>query len=757
LSIIEKGYEILIRGLVQGVGFRPFIYRLAVSYGLTGEVVNRSDGVLVVINAEDKTARKFVHDIHVMAPAAAIVRSVEMRETELRCYNNFTITPSHDADEVITEVSPDIAVCNDCLDDLVSDPGRISYPFVNCTNCGPRFTIIKALPYDRSNTTMAPFEMCQRCAGEYGNMADRRFHAQPVACNDCGPVYTLVDGSRKVTGIKQILSFISERLSAGGSVAVKSTGGYNLMCDAMDEGAVSGLRQRKQRDLKPFAVMFRDIDVLKEYCHTGEEEEVLLLSWRRPILILRQRKTLAPSVSSGLDTTGAMLPHMPFHHLLFRSIDTPAIVLTSGNLSDEPIIISDHAAIRDLMPVTGCVVSYNREIHNRADDSVVRMAKANTILIRRSRGYVPQPVDLDQDAEGIFAAGAEQKNSFCIGRGRQAFMSQYIGDIKNVATWDYYCETYRLFSSLFRFIPTSVVCDMHPDYLSGRFALELAEEKGLPVVRIQHHHAHAVSVMAEHGLDGRVIGVIMDGTGYGTDGNIWGSEFLVATASDFERYSHFEYFMMPGGDAAVGEPWRMALSCLYKCFGSSFDFMSVRLFREISEKKFFAVLEMLKQGFNSPLTCGAGRVFDAVAALIHLCTTTSFDSEAPMRLESAIGTSTDDFYPFSINGNVCLSETFKAITDDIEHHNTGLIPVRFHNTIARIILTVCSKIRKDTGLDRVVLSGGVFQNSYLLEKSLYLLSMKGFHVYTNTQVPPNDGGISLGQIVAAAERRRLCV
>lgn len=757
MNVIERGYEIFITGLVQGVGFRPFICRLASSYGLTGEVVNRSDGVRVILRCDAETAGRFAAAIRCGAPAASVIRSVEIRETDVRSYDEFSIFPSHSIDETITEVSPDIAVCDDCLSDLVTDPGRTDYPFINCTNCGPRFTIIKSLPYDRENTTMAPFCMCQRCAEEYGNMADRRFHAQPVACNSCGPVFTLRAGSRELTGIAVIIDFISGHLADGGSVAIKSVGGYNLMCDALNEEAVAGLRNRKQRDMKPFAVMFRDIDTLKKYCHTGEEEETMLLSWRRPILILRQKKPLASSVGSGLNTIGAMLPHMPVHHLLFRVIRTDAVVLTSGNLSEEPIIISDQAAMNDLMPVTGCVVSYNREIHNRADDSVVRMAAGNTILIRRSRGYAPQPVVLRSDSEGIFAAGAEQKNTFCIGKGSQAVMSQYIGDIRNVATWDYYTETYRLFSSLFRFAPSVSVCDMHPDYLSGRFARELADEHSLPLLNIQHHHAHAASVMAEHGLAGKVIGVIMDGTGYGTDGNTWGSEFLLATPADFERYTHFEYFMMPGGDAAVAEPWRMALSCLYSCFGNGFDFMSLRLFRETDEKRFVTVLEMLNKEINSPLTCGAGRIFDAVAALLQLCTTASFDSEAPMRLESAAGSRTDEYYPFSVNGSVRLSETFSAIVGDIARNDSGLVPARFHNTIAQIILAVCNSIRKDTGLDRVVLSGGVFQNSRLLEKSLYLLSMKGFNVYTNQQVPPNDGGISLGQLLAAAERRRICV
>jgi hydrogenase maturation protein HypF len=442
--------------------------------------------------------------------------------------------------------------------------------------------------------------------------------------------------------------------------------------------------------------------------------------------------------------------------MLFRTIDSPAVVLTSGNFSDEPIITNDRHAVKDLMPVTGFVVSYNREIHNRVDDSVIRIINHDTSIIRRSRGFVPQPVDVIFDAEGIFAAGAEQKNSFCIGKGSQAFMSQYIGDIKNVATSDFYQETYKLFSSLFRFTPSALVCDMHPDYLSGRFAESLAGETGLPLIRVQHHHAHAVSVMAEHGITEKVIGVSMDGTGYGTDGNIWGSEFMIVTPGDFKRYTHFDYFMMPGGDAAIDEPWRMAMSCLYKYMGSDYNFQKLKLFQKVDENKMSVVRDMLGSGINSPLTSGAGRIFDAVSALLLLCPEATFDSEAPMRLESAIHHDRDDFYPFAIAETVSLGEMFREIVKELKYMDASRIAAKFHNTIARIILHVCIKIRKETGLNSVVMSGGVFQNKYLLEKSLYLLTVNRFKVFINNQVPSNDGGVSLGQLMIAAERRGLC-
>lgn len=756
MAAIRTGYEISVRGLVQGVGFRPFICRLAFSHDLFGEVINRTDGVTVIIKCDRKSAERFAADIRTQAPPAANIKSIGIKRKMIAGYSTFSITASKDTDASITEVSPDIAVCTECLADLDSDPERIDYPFVNCTNCGPRFTIIKALPYDRDNTTMEPFGMCLRCASEYHDILDRRFHAQPVACNSCGPEYFIHENGQRISGISQIMQTIADRLNTGRSVAIKSLGGYNLMCDALNDEAVNSLRQKKQRDRKPFAVMFRDISAVKEFCVVGEEEEAALTSWRRPILILKQLKALAPSVNSGLNTIGAMLPYMPLHYMLFSTIDSPAVVLTSGNLSDEPIITNDRHAVKDLMPVTGFVVSYNREIHNRVDDSVIRIINHNTSIIRRSRGFVPQPVDVIFDTEGIFAAGAEQKNSFCIGKGTQAFMSQYIGDIKNVATYDFYQESYKLFSSLFRFTPSALVCDMHPDYLSGRFAELLAKETGLPLLRVQHHHAHAVSVMAEHGITEEVIGVSMDGTGYGSDGNIWGSEFMTVTPGDFKRYTHFDYFMMPGGDAAVEEPWRMAMSCLYKYMGSEYDFQKLKLFQKIDENKMSVVSDMLDNGINTPLTSGAGRIFDAVSALLLLCPVASFDSEAPMRLESVISPGRDDFYPFAIAETVSLGEMFREILKELKYTDASRIAAKFHNTIARIILHVCLKIRKETGLNSVVMSGGVFQNKYLLEKSLYLLTVNRFKVFTNNQVPSNDGGVSLGQLMIAAERRGSC-
>jgi hydrogenase maturation protein HypF len=738
------------------VGFRPFICRLAVKYGLYGEVDNRTNGVSVTVQGDLKTIDRFINEILAEAPPASHIKSIEVLPKPVGNFDKFSIAGSKATDDQITEISPDIAVCDECLADMVSDPGRINYPFINCTNCGPRFTIIEGLPYDRPQTTMKDFKMCGKCSSEYNDILDRRFHAQPIACNSCGPEYQYKDAMKIISGTNDILQEISSMISDGRTVAIKGTGGYHLMCNALNNEAVTGLRLRKQREAKPLAVMFRDFSELTKYCHVGKSEEKEIKSWRKPILILKQKIALAASVSNGLDTIGAMLPYMPFHYLLFRFLKTPAVVLTSGNLSDEPIIIDDSAAEKDLMTIADSLVSYNRVIRNRTDDSVVRIINDKVNIIRRSRGYVPQPVDLNLNVEGILALGAEQKNSFCIGKSFQAIMSQYIGDLKNIPSCDFYKETINRFKTLFRFNPEYIACDMHPDYFSTNYAAILEKEHNIRVVRVQHHHAHIVSCMAEYGLDEKVIGISLDGTGFGTDGNTWGGEFFVADTGSFERFSHFDYIPMPGGDKVAEEPWRMAFSYLFRYFGNTLDYDSIPVFSSIDRQKLKLVREMIVTGINSPLSSGAGRLFDAVSSLLGICSITSFDAEAPMRLESAIHSETDLHYPFTIGRSIVFAETFKAILYDMQHLSVSMISAKFHNTVAQAILEVSKAIRKEFSLDKVVLSGGVFQNKYLLEKSIHKLTHNMFRVYTNHQVPVNDGGISLGQLVVASKKTGLC-
>jgi hydrogenase maturation protein HypF len=748
----------LIKGLVQGVGFRPFICRLAALHGLYGEVDNRTNGVSVIVQGDSKTIDRFSNDILEKAPPASQIKSIEVLSKPVENYSRFSIAPSKAADDQITEISPDIAVCPDCLEELSTDHGRFNYPFINCTNCGPRFTIIEGLPYDRPNTTMKNFTMCEKCGSEYTDISDRRFHAQPIACNSCGPEYLYRSAGKTVRGIDNILREICSDVDSGRSVAIKGIGGYFLLCDALNNEAVAGLRIRKQRDSKPFAVMFRDIDEVKKYCCLSRAEEDELCSWRRPILILKEKKPLAESVSNGLNTIGAMLPYMPFHYLLFKKLSTPVVVLTSGNFAGEPIITDDAEAERELMNTASSVVSYNRKIHNRADDSVIRIINNSTSIIRRSRGFTPRPVDLIFNVEGILALGPEQKNTFCIGKGFQAVMSQYIGDLKNAPACDFYEEAINRFSSLFRFRPSYLACDLHPDYFSTSFASALSKKYDIPVAGIQHHHAHIVSCMAENNLDENVIGISMDGTGYGTDGNIWGGEFLISDAEYFSRIAHFDYVPVPGGDRAVEEPWRMAFSYLYKYFGDDNDFYSLPCFRTVDIDKIGLIREMINKGMNVPLSSSAGRLFDAVSAILGLCSRSTFDSEAPIRLESIINCSTEDYYPFNFENNIIsFADTFKGILNDLPVLDASVISARFHNTVAEVILHISKMMRKKFSVNKVVLSGGVFQNKYLMEKSAAKLLHEGFRVYSNHLVPSNDGGVSLGQLVVASKTFGLCV
>ncbi len=727
---------------------------MAAKYGLLGEVDNRTNGVSIIIQGDLKTIDMFSNDIFQNAPPASQIKSIEIKSTRFKGYDSFKIAKSKTVDNQITEISPDIAVCKDCLEDMEKDAERIDYPFINCTNCGPRFTIIEGLPYDRSKTAMKSFRMCEKCNSEYKDVLNRRFHAQPIACNSCGPAYMYKDSVKSLSGIKLILEEVSCQIASGKTVAIKGLGGYHLMCDAMNNNAVVALRNKKQRDLKPFAIMFRDISAVRKYCYIDETELKEMESWRRPILILKQKEILSAAVSNGLNTIGAMLPYMPIHYLLFRIIKTPAVILTSGNISDEPIIIDDLLAEKQLISIADSFLSYNRQILNRTDDSVIRIIDHKTSLIRRSRGFVPRPVDLKFNVEGILALGAEQKNSFCIGKGNQAVMSQYIGDLKNRATYSFFNESIDRFSDLFKFKPEFIACDLHPDYLSTLYAEHIENELNIPLVRIQHHHAHIASCIAEHGINEEVIGISLDGTGFGSDGNIWGGEFMIADLKSYRRFTHFDYIPMPGGEKAIAEPWRMAFAYIFKYFGDSFDYNSVPLFNSVNEQKLVLVKEMIINKMNSPITSGAGRLFDAVSAILGFCPVSTFDSEAPMRLESAIDVETNDFYPFQADNSIVFADTIKAILEDLSRQKISVISAKFHNTVAQVILEVSKQIRRVTSINNVILSGGVFQNKYLLEKSLYLLNRNRFEVFTNHLVPANDGGISLGQIVIASKIKR---
>lgn len=748
-------YKIEIRGLVQGVGFRPFVYKLALRHNISGHVENNNKGVLVWAEGNKQALGSFMRDIKKEAPAASEVALLEVEENNVQGIAGFRILPSRSYSEEVTEVSPDIAVCDACLGDLKSQPHRLDYPFINCTHCGPRFSIIKALPYDRQRTTMEPFRMCDKCRTEYTDVMDRRFHAQPVACNRCGPSYALhfPDG-RVLKSFPAILQQVAQMLDEGKILAIKGLGGFHLACNALDDRAVETLRIRKNREGKPFAVMFSGVKAVKDYLSLNGEEERLLTSWRRPVVLLRTQKPLPYAVSNGLNSVGAMLPYMPFHFQLFEKLKTGALVMTSGNLSGEPVVIDNREALEKLEGITDAILTYNREIYNRVDDSVAMVVNGKERLIRRSRSYAPASVSTGLCTEGIFAAGAELVNCFAIGKGNRAFPSQYIGDLKNPETLSFYEESFRRFSELFRFTPSVVAVDLHPDYFSTRFAMDT----GLPVERVQHHHAHVASCMAEHGLDEKVIGVSLDGTGLGTDGKIWGGEFLVCDLEKFERPYHFEYVLQPGGDAVIHQPWRMAMAYLYHYFGAGFLREKGRkFFPGLPRNAFETVLLMLENRLNCPETSSAGRLFDAVSALLQISRETTFHAEAPMRLESVAGEKVTAAYPFSVgNGRVSFRPLFKGLLSDMENG----VPVsymagKFHQTLAESIGFVVKKTSKETGLKKVALSGGSFQNKILLSKTEQMLERSGFAVYSHHRVPANDGGIALGQLAVAARRRSL--
>ncbi len=748
---IVIAYRIEIKGLVQGVGFRPFIYRIALHNNILGWVENNNEGVSVHAEGTELQIDGFIQDINCKAPLAASISSLIKAKVKSEHFTDFSIKKSASYSQTITEVSPDIAVCDDCLHDLLTQHHRLGYSFVNCTNCGPRFTIIQALPYDRHQTTMQPFEMCAVCKGEYENILDRRFHAQPIACNHCGPVYSIAKGDL-LYNTEEIPAFIASEIQAGKIIALKGMGGYHFMCDAENEQAVITLRNRKQREKKPFAVMCKNLQTVEKRFEVSEQEKKSLVSWRRPIVLLRNKKPFAASVSMQLNTTGILLPSMPMHYQIFDFLTTDAIVFTSGNVTDEPVCIDDSIALNELSNIADIVVTYNREIHNRVDDSVMMIVNKKERMLRRSKGFVPTPIPSILNTEGIFAAGAELTNTFALGKGSQVIFSQHIGDLKNAETMEFYEESVDRFSTLFRFQNQFVACDLHPDYLSSNYARSL----GLPTLEIQHHHAHIASCMAEHGLSEKVIGFAFDGTGYGDDGTIWGGEVFVCDFAGYERKFHFDPVPLPGGDQVTKYPWRTALSYLYKYFNELVLYTELPFLASIEKKEIVLLTQMIDAKMNCPLSSGAGRLFDAVAALTGICTTSSYHAESPMQLESIIASDCKGKYLYHIENKIIVFyKMFHQIVNDIQNNTpVSIISAKFHNTLIALILDLSKNIRKETNINKVVLSGGTFQNRYLLGLTEQLLMIEGFEVYSHEKVPSNDGGIALGQMAIASAFRQ---
>ncbi|NQU87541.1 MAG: carbamoyltransferase HypF, partial [Mariniphaga sp.] len=738
---------------VQGVGFRPFIYRLAKSNQISGWVKNCDKGVIINASGKYSSITKFINQIKEQVPETASIYDLSFLEIQNNSANGFRIIQSESKKESqeLTQIGPDIAVCRKCLDDLKTQQHRISYPLINCTNCGPRFSIIKDLPYDRSQTTMNTFNMCNTCQKEYGNVDDRRFHAQPIACNNCGPVYKMILNGNAIINLDQIINTSTQLIDNGKIIAVKGVGGFFIACDAFNNKTILRLRQLKNREGKPLAVMFRNIKKVNEYCFTNEEELKYLQSWQRPVVILKEKKKFPESVSNGLFSIGALLPYMPFHYMLFENIKTDAIIFTSGNFSDEPIITDNIIALDKLPNICDAIVYYNREIYNRTDDSVIKVINGKAQIYRRSRGYAPTPVQTKINVDKILATGGELKNTFCLGRDNSAILSQHIGDLKESETADFYSKNIPQFLKMFRVKPELIVHDLHPDYYSTTYA----QRSGLPTLAVQHHHAHIVSCMVEHGLDEEVIGVCFDGTGFGDDGHIWGSEFFICDLKKYKRLSHFEYMPLPGGDLAIKEPWRMAVSLLYQSFGADVFSLNLKLFKKISPEKIDWLIKAIDNNINCPLSSGAGRLFDAVSAILGLCYNSTFEAEAPIRLENIADYNEIEQYTYEVRDKIIFKETIKEIVADI---NKGINPEKIsgklHNTVVSATCEKVVELHKTTGLQNVVLSGGTFQNKILLEKIYKDLNEKGFNVFTHSQIPANDGGISLGQLLIAAKNRK---
>lgn len=831
--------RITIRGAVQGVGFRPFIYRLAIDSGLVGWVSNSAQGVFIEAEGSQQQLDTFLLRIEKEKPPRSFIQSLEFSFLDPLGYSTFEIRPSDESGEKTALVLPDIATCSDCLKEIFHPTNRrYLYPFTNCTNCGPRFSIIEALPYDRPNTTMQNFAMCGQCQTEYENPLDRRFHAQPNACPRCGPHLELWDRDGKIVASRhEALLAAADVIRRGGIVAVKGIGGFHLVVDARNEEAVLRLRRRKHREEKPFALMYPSLELVKAHCEVSDLEERLLLSPESPIILLRRKvrkpsvisdqlSVIAPSVAPHNPYLGIMLPYTPLHHLLIAELGFP-VVATSGNLSDEPICIDEYEARERLCSIAEMFLVHNRPIARHVDDSIVRVMMGRELVLRRARGYAPLPIHLKESIPSILAVGAHLKNTIAISVGREVFVSQHIGDLETAQAFAAFRQVIGDFARLYDVRPASVACDDHPEYLSTKFAQQYSntnepqpskkrpptdeltttdktypldfiyplgarsnaekslllwqkfhsKETKIRVISVQHHFAHVVSCMAENELAGPVLGVSWDGTGYGLDGTIWGGEFLRATDTSFERAAHFRTFHLPGGEKAIEEPRRVALGLLHELFGDEiFAMEELAAVRAFPPQELKILQAMLHRNFNAPLTSSVGRLFDAVAAIVGLRQQTKFEGQAAMELEFALhGIDTDESYPLRIpevgirndkcaqadrQSTIRISQStfvvdwapmIQGILYDVRCGiPAGKISAKFHNTLVEAIIAVSRRV----GEERVILTGGCFQNKYLTERAVRRLRSENFRPYWHQRIPPNDGGIAVGQAVAAVRERK---
>ena len=765
MRVLTKRQRILITGRVQGVGFRPAVYKTAQSLQLSGFVYNDTKGVTIELQGNEDKIAQFLHRLKTDdKPPMAEIKSCEVLDVAvIKNEKKFIIKTSDSEGAALSQVTVDMVVCQDCLTEMNDkNDFRYDYPFINCTNCGPRYSIVKNIPYDRPNTTMSVFPMCDRCAAQYTDVTDRRFHAQPVACGKCGPKIRLTDSKGKTikTQTDKVIAETASLLSAGKIVAIKGIGGFHLAVDALNDEAVMRLRKRKRRDHKPFAMMADSIEKIKKYAVVSQLAAKTLKSPQSPIVLLpkKENSVIAKSVAEGVGTYGFMLCYAPLHFLLFAK-DIGVLVMTSGNISDEPLICKNQLALEILGLIADAFLMHDREIYRQVDDSIVHIIDEETVLLRRARGYVPTPIFITENCnQDIFAAGGDLKNTFCFAKQNQLICSEHIGDLEDAEVYHHYIGSIEHLGKLFEVEPKIVVCDLHPGYLSAQYASSLPEAR---ILRVQHHWAHIASVLSEYNLDGPVIGFSADGTGYGTDGAIWGCECLIASLGDFERFGHLAYYSLAGADRASKEAIRPLLGLLTKTYGDDFELKKFRWLLECTDpdanKKSKIILEQLEKQINTVETSSLGRVFDAVAAMVGLGSYNHFEAQLPMALEAIIVSGIEEHYGFEfISGagrpvQLDLRKMIKQMITDIQEGKTGgVISAKFHNTIAAALLGMAKKARESKKLNTVVLSGGVFCNKYLTGRLINLLKKSSFTVLFNRVVPSSDGGISLGQAAIAA-------
>ncbi|MBS1494306.1 MAG: carbamoyltransferase HypF [Bacteroidetes bacterium] len=741
--MVLKNLLINIQGTVQGVGFRPFVYRLAHELNIKGWIINSSAGVEIEAEGDDTDVENFLIRLKNDKPANSTINNFKYISSAINNFKTFEIKESNNSAIKTALILPDLATCPDCLKEIFNPKERrYLYPFTNCTNCGPRFSIIESIPYDRVNTTMKEFEMCDDCRKEYENPLDRRFHAEPIACPKCGPQIKLYNAEEELIEGNDVIKKAAEFILEGKIIALKGLGGYQLIVDAKNNEAVKRLRERKHREEKPFAMMFPCMEMIKEYCEVSEEEENLLLSAQSPIVLLMKKENsfIAEGVSYGNNYYGVMLPYTPLHHILMKELNIP-IVATSGNITDEPICISNELAFEKLNGIADYFLIHNRKIVRQVDDSVVRVIKNKPFMIRRARGYAPYPVILNDEIPPAIAVGGQLKNTVAISKGKNVFISQHIGDLDSKEAFNAFKKIISDFKDLYDVNPEYIISDLHPDYISTKFA----QNTGLKLIQVQHHYAHILSCIAENKIEGEVLGISWDGTGYGTDGNIWGGEFLKVNRDKFERLAHFDYFPLPGGEKAIKEVRRIGASLLYKATNDKE--LVKNHYKDFDTE---VILNLIEKKINSPLCSSVGRLFDGISSIINLKQNVSYEGQAAMELENISDERiTDESYKFEIiktkENNYIVD--WRNVVLDIFHDmkkniSNQIISTKFHNALVEVII----EISKISGTNQIALSGGCFQNKYLIERTIDRLREEGFKVFWQSAIPTNDAGISLGQM-----------